>query len=248
MPRRATVILLAPLLLACSRAIEPLERPGVSAVALTGGPGTSMVYVARTGGSVVVVDLGWWGGARAIRTALDEIGATPDSVRHVFLTHSHRDHVGAWRLFTGARFHLAAAERAPFAGERPHAGVIPRWAERVKPSDLPRDGELRLEEFRADTTFVLGADTLRAYVVPGHTAGSAVYLFRGILFLGDAATYTPWGGFAPARGVYSDDRGRAMANLRSLWRRLPADGVRHVCTAHAHCAPFSRAFLDDVAR
>jgi glyoxylase-like metal-dependent hydrolase (beta-lactamase superfamily II) len=102
--------------------------------------------------------------------------------------------------------------------------------------------------FATDTTFVLGADTLRAYVVPGHTAGSAVYLFRGVLFLGDAVTYSWWRGFAPARRGYSDDPRAAAANLARLWRRLPPGAVRHVCTAHARCAAFTAGFLGDVAR
>jgi glyoxylase-like metal-dependent hydrolase (beta-lactamase superfamily II) len=59
--------------------------------------------------------------------------------------------------------------------------------------------------------FAVGADTVRAYVVPGHTAGSAAYLFRGVLFVGDAVTHTRAGGFAPARRGYSDDRRAAAA-------------------------------------
>ena len=69
-----------------------------------------------------------------------------------------------------------------------------------------------------------------------------------VLFLGDAATHTPWGGFGRARHGYSDDVRVAAAHLDSLWTRLPADAVRYVCTAHAHCAVFSDDFLRDVRR
>jgi glyoxylase-like metal-dependent hydrolase (beta-lactamase superfamily II) len=233
---------------ACTRAIAPLVQPRASAVALTGGPGTSMVYLARTDAGIVAIDLGWWGADGAVRDALAELGATPDDVREVFLTHSHRDHIGAWRLVAHSRFHLAADEAAAFLGERTHDGAVPRLVERVKPSDLPAPGALALRAFSSDTAFVLGADTLRAYIVPGHTAGSAAYLFRGILFLGDAATYTPWGGYAPARGIYSDDRRRAIESLDSLWTRLPQGAVERVCTAHAHCRAFDAGFIADVAR
>jgi hypothetical protein len=68
------------------------------------------------------------------------------------------------------------------------------------------------------------------------------------LFLGDAVTHSRWSGFAPARRGYSDDPGAAAANLALLWARLPADAVRHACTAHARCAPFDARFLRDVAR
>jgi hydroxyacylglutathione hydrolase len=226
---------------------RPAPQSG-SAIALSGGPNTSMVYLARLPGGVVAIDLGWWGAQRSIDRALRELGASPAEVTDVFITHSHRDHVGAWRLVRGSRFHLAGAERAAFVGQRPHGGWIPRAAERLKRSALPRDGEVDVRTFSRDTTFVFGADTLYAFVVPGHTAGSAVYLFRGILFLGDAATYTRWGGFAPARRGYSDDARTAARNLDALWERLPPHRVGYVCTAHAKCSALTREFLADVRR
>ena len=232
----------------CHRAIAPLLRPDSSAVALTGGPGTSMIYLARTGDSVIAIDLGWWRPRGPVTTALRELGASPDQVTDVFLTHSHRDHIGAWRLLRRSRFHVAESEAPLLFGAHPHGGWVPRWVERVKPSGLPAPNDIQVRAFTRDTAFAFGLDTLYAFVVPGHTAGSTVYLFRGMLFLGDAATYTPWGGFARARRGYSDDVRVAAANLESLWDRLPRERVRYVCTAHAHCTAFSDDFLRDVRR
>lgn len=251
--KRATVLALVAAYMcaaqvACARRAMQPAWPVGSTVVLSGGPNTSMVYLARIPNGVVAIDLGWWGAERSVQRALRELGASANNVTDVFLTHSHRDHVGAWRLVRGSRFHLAAAERPTFTGERRHHGWVPRAAERVKRSALPRPGEVDIRVFSRDTSFVFGADTLRAYVVPGHTAGSVVYLFRGILFLGDAATYTQWGGFAPARRGYSDDRRIAARNLEALWARLPRHEVRYVCTAHAKCAALTPAFLADVKR
>jgi glyoxylase-like metal-dependent hydrolase (beta-lactamase superfamily II) len=207
-----------------------------------------MVYLARVPSGVIAVDLGWWGAEQSVRGALRGLGASSDDVTDVFLTHSHRDHVGAWRLVRRSRFHVAAAERATFVGERAHRGWIPRTFERLKQSGLPHLGEVDVRTFSRDTAFVFGRDTLWAYLVPGHTAGSVVYLFRGILFLGDAATYTRWGGFAPARRGYSDDARTAAHNLDALWARLPAGRARYVCTAHAKCAPMTPELLADIKR
>lgn len=232
----------------CSRAIAPLIVPEESTVALTGGPNTSMIYLARTSAGVVAIDLGWWGHERALSRALGTLGATPSDVSDVFLTHSHRDHVSAWPVVRHARVYVAASERRHLIGELPHGGWIPRTADRIKPGRLPRDREIDVHTFEQDTTFVLGTDTLRAYIVVGHTAGSAVYLFRGVLFLGDAVTYRPWSGFAPAKRGFSDDTRAAAINLTLLWPRLPPGAVRFACTAHAQCAPFSQRFLDALHR
>jgi len=67
-----------------------------------------------------------------------------------------------------------------------------------------------------------------------------------VLFLGDAVTYSRWSGFAPAKRGFSGERRLAVASLQRLWPRLPSDGVRYVCTAHAHCTPFTSRFRDDV--
>jgi glyoxylase-like metal-dependent hydrolase (beta-lactamase superfamily II) len=205
-----------------------------------------MVYLTRVQGGLVAVDLGWWGAERAVARALRGLGASPAEVTDVFLTHTHRDHVGAWRLLRASRFHLAADEGPAFTGERRHRGWVPRLTERLRRSRLPGPAEVRVRPFSRDTAFAFGADTLYAYLVPGHTAGSAAYLFRGTLFLGDAATYTRWGGFGPARRGYSDDAAAAAASLRALWGRLPPGAVREVCTAHAWCSEFTPAFLRDV--
>ena len=233
--------------LACSRAISPLQLPGASAVALTSGANTSMIYLAHTIDGVLAIDLGWWGHEGALSSALRELNATPADVRHVFLTHSHRDHIGAWRTVRHARFHLAAAELSRLVGDSAHRAVIPKLADRLTRPALPRAGDLALTTFTSDTMFVIGRDTLRAYLVSGHTAGTAVYLFRGILFLGDAVTYSRFGGFAVAKRGYSDNRRAAADNLDRLWERLPRNGVRYACTAHARCALFTQKFIDDVS-
>ena len=170
--RRSLLVL--PFALACSRAMPPLQLPGASAVALTSGANTSMIYLARTTDGVIAIDLGWWSHENALSSALRELNAAAADVRHVFLTHSHRDHIGAWRTVRHARFHLAAPELSRLLGDSGHRAVIPRLADRLNSPELPRAGELAVTTFSGDSTFTIGRDTLRAYVVSGHTAGTAV--------------------------------------------------------------------------
>ena len=232
---------------ACSRAIAPLESRGVSAVALTSGPNTSMIYLARTSDGLIAIDLGWWGHEGPLKDALAELGATPEDVRDVFITHSHRDHVSAWRSVRGARFHLAAPELPLLVGDSAHGAMIPRVADRLKRPSLPGADSLAIATFARDTAFVIGGDTLRAYLVPGHTSGSAVYVFRGVVFLGDAVGWSYFAGFGPAKRVFTDDRDAAEANLAELWPKIPGD-VRYACTAHARCAPYDSRFREAASR
>lgn len=232
----------------CRRAIAPLVVPGQAAVALTGGSNTSMIYLARTTEGVLAIDLGWWGYRRALGHALDSLGATGSDVRWVFLTHSHRDHIAAWPALHRARFYIGGPEQSLFIGATAHRGWITRWTGHLKATRLPRPGELDVHPLTRDTIVVVGADTVRAFLVAGHTPGSVVYLFRGILFLGDAVTYSRRGGFAPAKRGFSDNPRAGAENLARLWPRLPPGAVRYVCTAHAHCAPFTPGFLADVSQ
>ena len=243
------VLLLAgsTLLAGCHRAVPPLVVPGRTAVAFSGGPNTSMIFLARTGDGILAIDLGWWGQAGAFDAALRELGATPADVRWVFLTHSHRDHIAAWPRVRHARFVLAAAEEPHLFGQAPYRAWVPRWADRLRSTRRPKPGEVATTTFASETTFALGADTLVAYTVPGHTSGSAVYLFRGVLFVGDAMTYSRRGGFQPAKRGYTDDRAAAVRNLETLWAGLPAGSVRYVCTAHGHCTPFHARLISNGA-
>jgi glyoxylase-like metal-dependent hydrolase (beta-lactamase superfamily II) len=246
--RSVALIAAATVGIGCHRAVAPLIVPRESAVALTGGSNTSMLYLARTSEGLLAIDLGWWGYHQAFASALDSLGATAADVRWVLLTHSHRDHIAAWPTVRRAMFYVGGPEQPLLLGTASHRGWIPSLTEYFKSSRLPRAGELAVHAINQDTVILVGADTVRAYVVPGHTPGSVVYLFRGVLFLGDAATYSRSGGFAPAKRGVSDDRRAGAENLARLWARLPPGAVRYACTAHAHCAPFTPQFLADIAR
>jgi glyoxylase-like metal-dependent hydrolase (beta-lactamase superfamily II) len=232
----------------CHRSIAPPVEVGRSAVALSGGPNTSMMYLARTSEGLLAIDLGWWGQSRALSNALKNLDAKPTDIHWVFLTHTHRDHIAAWREVRHAHFVLAASEEARLFGETAHGGWIPRWADRLWPPSLPKPGDVATTGLTTDTAFVFGSDTLHAYLVPGHTPGSTVYLFRGVLFVGDAMTFSRWGGFGPAKRGFTDDRSTAVRSLSALWARLPAGAVRYVCTAHAHCVAFTADFVKVVSK
>ena len=215
-----------------------LEEPGRAAAETTSGPNGSLIYAARTSVGVIVVDLGWSGADGALRRALARLGATPRDVVAVLLTHSHRDHVGAWRLVAHAPFWVGPGERALLLGEAAHGGWVARWADRVWRPRLPRAGALTIRELAGDTALVFGPDTVRAFALPGHTAGSVAWLVRGVLFVGDGMSHDKTDGrLRPARPSFSASVPTARASLARVAAAVALLDVRLVCTAHARCAP-----------
>lgn len=233
-------------LVAFSSACVPRPFPvdqGSDFRVLRTGPSQSMIYLARTSAGLVVIDLGWVDAQDSLRAALRSFPG--DTVAAVFLTHSHRDHIVGWPVVARAPFWVAAPERDFLVGAFAFRAWIPRMAETLDPQPLPGE-RVTVKEFMNDTTFVFGADTVRAFVVAGHTAGSAAYLFRGILFAGDALTRTWLDGFRPPRRRYSEDAAEATRNLERLFERVKPYDVKYVCTAHTKCSAFTPAFVEDV--
>lgn len=244
----ALAVLGALLLSGCTFNLREVHDPPRSLAIPTNHPWSSLVYLARTDSGVVVFDLGWSGAGKRLRKGLRRMGATPAEVSAVFLTHSHRDHVDAWREVRGARFHLAEAEVPYLLGEVPHRDLPSRTARRALGHRGPGPGEVRVHPFGSDTVFALGADTVRAFLLPGHTAGSAAYLFRGVLFVGDAMAYNHLTGFQGAKRIFTADPGRSRASLASLFERVKPYEVRWVCNAHGKCAAATPAFVARVLR
>lgn len=224
------------LLAGCAMNLERVQRSPRSVALTTTGPWSSMIYLARTDSGVIAIDLGWIGADDALDEGLARLGAGRADVAAVFLTHSHRDHMAGWRAVKGARFHLGRAEIPLLVGRDSHAGLIPSAVGAIVEADRPTAGELDLHGLTRDTAFAFGRDTVYAFPVPGHTPGSTAYLFRGVLFMGDALAYTPLRGFHPAKRLYSADVERSRASVDALRDRLDGFEVEYVCTAHAKCA------------
>jgi glyoxylase-like metal-dependent hydrolase (beta-lactamase superfamily II) len=246
-PRFLACLLALPLA-GCTYHLAEIQEPGRAVAFTTTGPWRSMVYAARTDSGVVVVDLGWAGAGGKLRSRLRGLGVAPGEVTDVFLTHSHRDHIAAWRTVRGARFHLWAPEQPLFEGTKRHVDFPSRVARSNAGDAGPRPGEVDVRAYAGDTTFVIGGDTVRAYPVPGHTAGSAAYLFRGVLFVGDAVARKPLRGYSGADPFFSMDTRLNRRSLIELFARVPMDQVRWICNAHAKCAAPDEHFIRKVTR
>ena len=229
-----TALLFGPL--ACTRGLEWIQHPPNGIAVTTSGSWASMIYLARTDSGVIAIDLGWTGAAAALERGTRRLGAKPSDVRFAFITHAHRDHIGGWPNVRTARFVLGLAELPYFFGTAQYQGLVPSGAEWVSFTERPKSSDISVIGISRDTAFALGSDTLWAFLVPGHTPGSTAYLFRGILFGGDAVNYRPFTGFQGARPEMSDDPVQSRASMTALWQRIDTSRVKIVCSAHAKCA------------
>lgn len=167
------------------------------------------------GDTVVLFDACWRAGR--LERALDAQGLAPEAVTHVLLTHGHDDHVGALDALPGAAVWALAAEAARVEGAN--------------------DGAVRLDRALADGELLeLAGETVEVYAVPGHTAGSAVYLVGGTLVFGDAGLVDRDGRLVPPPEDRSDDPERAVESVRALAERLAPRAAEIEWIAPAHSA------------
>lgn len=154
------------------------------------------------------------------------IGALLDAVRnetvtHIFVTHTHRDHspaVPAIKRATGA---------SVFA-EGPHRAARPLHIGEHNPLDASADREFRPDVALRDGEVVSGDGwTIEAVTTPGHTANHMAYALneKSALFAGDHVMAWATSIVAPPDGAMSD----YMGSLAKLARRsetvyLPGHG------------------------
>jgi len=228
--------------------MDHLHESPLSAAYTTTGPWNSMVYLAATDSGVVAIDLGWSGSRGRFVDALASLGKAPEDVEHVFVTHGHRDHIAGWPWVPDATFHMQRDEVRLFLGQELPSDWPSRIVERMKGTPRPAAGSVALAPFGRDTVFDLG-EPLHAFAMPGHTPGSAAYLFRGVLFMGDAVSHMPIRSFHGAATIYSYDMEQARESLVTLFRdRVRLDEVEWVCTAHGKCSRPTEAFIEKVTR
>jgi glyoxylase-like metal-dependent hydrolase (beta-lactamase superfamily II) len=188
---------------------EPV--PGVRRVmANNPGPftfkGTLSYIVGR--GKVAIVDPGPDDAAH-IGALLDAVGG--ETVTHIFVTHTHRDHSPAVPA-------IKAATGATVYAEGPHRAARPLHIGEHNPLDSSGDRDFRPDVQLKDGEVVEGDGwAIEAVTTPGHTANHMAFALkdRGILFAGDHVMGWATSIVAPPDGAMSD----YMASLDKLARR-----------------------------
>jgi glyoxylase-like metal-dependent hydrolase (beta-lactamase superfamily II) len=185
--------------------------PGVRAmVADNPGPFTykgTISYIVGSG-SVAIIDPG--------PDDLGHINALLNAVRgetvsHIFVTHTHRDH-------SPAAAQIKAATGAKVYAQGPHRPARPLHTGEVRRLDASNDLEFLPDVTLCDGETVTGSGwTLQAVATPGHTANHMAYAFKeaDLLFAGDHVMAWSTTIVAPPDGAMSD----YMASLQKLAQR-----------------------------
>ncbi len=220
--------------------------PVVLEPGLVGEQGSgAWLYAVRTGRGVVLFDAGRDRKGRPVDAALAVLGVQRDQVTDVFLTHGHPEEAAGAAALPRARVHagaadveMAAGHQAPGRGlDRSLALLMPAGTARVS-DPIPAEEELALG----------GGERVLAVPVPGHSPGSTAYLFRGVLYVGDALA-VEGDRLVPGPRFLSADPERAVRSALALARRASGLAVRRVCAAHGGCTPdgSGRALLERFA-
>lgn len=145
------------------------------------------VLLVEDGDGWSLVDTGLGSSAERIREALSALGAGPEDLRSIFLTHHHPDHVGSLPNIQkwASKAEVIAPEREAeiISGRRerdPSSNVILGYLSRYQ--KLPTAS---VDRIAREGDVIAG---FRVVLTPGHTLGHASLLRDedGILFTGDA--------------------------------------------------------------
>lgn len=136
----------------------------------------SNFYIYTDGENTICFDTGYI--PIIIKIALKKINIIPDSVSHIFLTHSDYDHVGGIKLFKKAQVFISVDEEKMITFKKPRLLFL--FNRRIKS---------KYEMLKDDDITYIGKIKVKSITTPGHTPGSMSYLVNdSILFAGDTLT------------------------------------------------------------
>ena len=203
----------------------------------------SEIYGARVGDKVVLFDAGIDTEGGPLDALLGALHATRDDVTDVFLTHGHFDHVAAAPLCKKARIHVGQEDEDLLTRRVPLTPAGARWFERILPVPPMKPTDL----FTGRAELSVGDQKLLVIPLAGHTAGSYVMLFDGVLIAGDSMQISD-GKLDFAIASFSQDPAGNKRNLAGLKAALAGAPVEVVCTGHQGCTAPGEApkLLDDL--
>jgi glyoxylase-like metal-dependent hydrolase (beta-lactamase superfamily II) len=153
-------------------------------------------------------------------------------------------------VLTNARLHLGAADVPLAAGQIQPDALVPMLLGKV----LATPPVTANAPMQLPATFPVGAPleagatkTVMAFPTPGHTPGSYVFLYDGVLIAGDIMVLKQ-GRLDTTPRVFNPHPAENEAAIRSLKTQLGDETIDIVCTSHGGCTPkgLGRMLLDEL--
>jgi glyoxylase-like metal-dependent hydrolase (beta-lactamase superfamily II) len=221
-------------------------KPDIDVVTSSMFIGVAAARVAP-GPHVIVFDTGLDPQGKPIDAVLSALHASRDDVTDVFITHGHFDHVAGALVLPKAKIHLGAADVSMAAQKSQPDGLRPPLLGKLL-SNPPVTANAPMT---GPVTFPVGASdpakVVKAFPVPGHTAGSYAFLYDGVLFVGDTMVLRQ-GRLEPTPAMFDPHPGDNKKAIASLKAALANETVDIVCPSHSGCTPkgLGKPLLDDL--
>jgi len=184
--------------------------------------GRSLAWILRTAHGAALIDAGLEPDAGELVKALRAQGLDASRVHSVLVTHAHPDHWGGAAAFPAAKVYAGAGD----------APVLQRQAKLKGPLAWAMDGMMpvalgSVERVEDGQVLSLDGEEVRAIALPGHTPGSTAYLWKDLLFSGDALLGRGADAVGTPPWMLCEDASQARRSLEKL-REVPftrmADG------------------------
>jgi hydroxyacylglutathione hydrolase len=197
---------------------------------------SSYAYAAKVGKKVILFDAGADPAGAPIDALLAWLHASRSDITDVFATHGHGDHtagastLGKVRLRVGAGDIALAEKKVPPEALAGKALTLAMSYPAVTATD-PITGPATIDVGE-------GADAkkVKAFPIPGHTAGSYAFLYDGVLFVGDAMIFKQ-GRLDPAIKMFDAHPDANKAAIRALQKQVENEEIDIICTGHGGCTP-----------
>lgn len=210
--------------------LKDMQQLSGGAVQLKDGM-VSVGIIPSGDGQVIMVDCGNDPKASAILKDLSQMGLGRDAVKTILLTHGHPDHVAGCAVFSDAEVFAMEPEQGLLEGREAANSVIGHLFGK-------RNSGIHLTRYLHDgETVQRGNIYVNAYLVPGHTDGSAAYLMAGTLYLGDSADSSKEGHLLGAKRIASNNVQQNRQSLKTLAERLKPNASEIQFLEFAHSGP-----------
>lgn len=178
------------------------------------------LFIYTDGEHAVAIDAGY--PRDGLEEELKQIPISPDSVTHLFLTHTDHDHTGGLGLFKNAQIHLAKDEEQMIDGTTSRLLWFYRNPRIHRKYSLLSDGDI----------IRVGNTEIKAIATPGHTPGSVSFLINStILFTGDTLILQN----GHVRNFYRPFNMDTATQKESIRKLAKMENIILLCTAHTGC-------------